>query len=265
MPSRISSLENQLSEERESRGRADTIIAQLTQANAALAARVPEQEAAESYEDGSEGAAEGQAVPPPRTSQTNLAALGSRGGGGCSMGNAKPLKLDNVRGFEYLKLNHRHLQGVERSTEWVMFVDPRGGGLLSAQTTLAPCVRCGRYMEDPNRDSWGLPMHEDKEDDLEVVCDDCQSAALSEALEEEMLLVLGGKLGLAELHRDALKSFIETIFTNPQKILQVQDLDNRVLSLEKQTNRLWIAVGIAGGLLAVLIASVVAIALAIAA
>ena len=48
MRSRISSLENQLSEERESRRRADTIIAQLTQANAALAARVPELEAAES-------------------------------------------------------------------------------------------------------------------------------------------------------------------------------------------------------------------------
>jgi hypothetical protein len=45
MRSRISSLENQLSEERESRRRADTIIAQLTQANAALAARVPELEA----------------------------------------------------------------------------------------------------------------------------------------------------------------------------------------------------------------------------
>jgi hypothetical protein len=125
MRSRISSWENQLSEERESRGQVDTIIAQLTQANAAPAARVPELEAAESDEDGSEGAAVGQAVPPPRTEQTHLAALGNRGGG-CSMGNVKPLKLDNVRGFEYLKLNHRHLQGVERSAEWVMFVDPRG-------------------------------------------------------------------------------------------------------------------------------------------
>jgi len=56
--SRISSLEYQLSEERESRRRADTIIAQLTQANAALAARVPKLEAAESREDASEGAAE---------------------------------------------------------------------------------------------------------------------------------------------------------------------------------------------------------------
>ena len=42
----------------------------------------------------------------------------------------------------------------------------------------------------------------------------------------------------------------------------MQDLDNRVRSLEKQTNRLWIAVGIAGGLLAVLIPSVAAMALA---
>jgi hypothetical protein len=62
-----------------------------------------------------------------------------------------------------------------------------------------------------------------------------------------MLLVLEEKLGLAELHRDALKSFIETIFTDPQKILQVKDLDNRVRKLEKQNGRLWAALGIEGG------------------
>jgi hypothetical protein len=265
MRNRISSLENQLFEDRESRRRADTIIAQLTQANAALAARVPELEAAESYEDGSEGAAQGQAVSSPgisRTAQTNLAAPGSRGGGGRTMDDVTSLKLDDVRTFEYLKLNHRHLEGVDRSAEWVVFVDPSGGGLLSYQTSAAPCVRCGRYTEDPNRDCWGFPRHEDPEDDIEVVCDDCQSAALSEALEEEMSLVLEDKLGLAELHRDTLKSFIETIFTDPQKILQVQHLDNRVRCLEKQTNRLWIAVGIEGGLLAALITSVVTMALA---
>ena len=38
-------LREQLAEEREARRRADTIIAQLTQANAALVARVPELEA----------------------------------------------------------------------------------------------------------------------------------------------------------------------------------------------------------------------------
>jgi hypothetical protein len=54
----ISDLRGQLEAEREARRRADTIIAQLTQANAALAAKVPELEAAESREESAEGAAE---------------------------------------------------------------------------------------------------------------------------------------------------------------------------------------------------------------
>jgi hypothetical protein len=54
----ISDLRVQLEAEREARRRADTIIAQLTQANAALAAKVPELEAAESREVTAEGAAE---------------------------------------------------------------------------------------------------------------------------------------------------------------------------------------------------------------
>ena len=133
------------------------------------------------------------------------------------------------------------------------------------QIPIAICVRCKRrYTEDPNRDSVGEPMHEDPEDDLEVVCDDCQSAALSEALQEEMLFVLEEKLGLAEVHRDALKSFIETIFTDPQKILRVQDLDNRVRELEKQNGRFWTLLQLAYGLLAVLITAVLAIAVALA-
>jgi hypothetical protein len=54
----ISDLRVQLEAEREARRRADTIIAQLTQANAALAAKVPELEAAQSREETAEGAAE---------------------------------------------------------------------------------------------------------------------------------------------------------------------------------------------------------------
>jgi hypothetical protein len=61
---RVRSLERRLDEEKESRRRADTIIAQLTQANATLAARVPELEeapreapgASETVEDAPEGA-----------------------------------------------------------------------------------------------------------------------------------------------------------------------------------------------------------------
>jgi len=107
-------------------------------------------------------------------------------------------------------------------------------------------------------------MYEDPEENLEVVCDDCGAEALNKALEEQMLLVLEDKLGLAERHRDALRSFIETIFTDPQKILQMEDLNNRVSDLEKQTGRLWVALGIAAGLVAISIAGVVAIALALA-
>ncbi len=46
MRARIEDLRDQLAEEREARRRADTIIMQLTQANAALASRLPELEAA---------------------------------------------------------------------------------------------------------------------------------------------------------------------------------------------------------------------------
>jgi hypothetical protein len=60
------------------------------------------------------------------------------------------------------------------------------------------------------------------------------------------------------------RSFIETVFTDPKKILQVQDLDNRVRELEKQNGRFWTAVQLAYGLLAVLITAVLAIAVALA-
>jgi hypothetical protein len=61
----ISDLRVQLEAEREARRRADTIIAQLTQANAALAAKVPELEAAESREDAAEEPAEATHTPAP--------------------------------------------------------------------------------------------------------------------------------------------------------------------------------------------------------
>jgi hypothetical protein len=56
----IGYLRDQLTEEREARRRADTIIAQLTQANATLAARIPELEAPTEPREPSEGAGEAQ-------------------------------------------------------------------------------------------------------------------------------------------------------------------------------------------------------------
>ena len=59
----ISILRDQLRLRAEEIQRRDVIISQLTQANAALAARVPELEAAASYEDGSEEPAEATLAP----------------------------------------------------------------------------------------------------------------------------------------------------------------------------------------------------------
>ncbi len=66
----IDYLRGQLAEERDARRRADTIIAQLTQADATLAGRVPELEAlsesSESPETDSEEADKGAAAPPAK-------------------------------------------------------------------------------------------------------------------------------------------------------------------------------------------------------
>ena len=80
----ISILENQLSEEREARRRADTIIAQVTQANATLAARVPELEAAQEPSEHAEEPAERGVGYTSQLVERNLAAPRSRGGGRCS-------------------------------------------------------------------------------------------------------------------------------------------------------------------------------------
>jgi hypothetical protein len=58
----VAFLRSQLDVRAEEIQRRDVIISQLTQANAALASRVPELEAAHSSEDGAEGVAEGQPV-----------------------------------------------------------------------------------------------------------------------------------------------------------------------------------------------------------
>jgi hypothetical protein len=64
----IQILEDQLREEREARRRADTIIAQLTQANAALAQRVPELTAAPEPAGASKSAATEPERAEPRSS-----------------------------------------------------------------------------------------------------------------------------------------------------------------------------------------------------
>jgi hypothetical protein len=63
----IAVLREQLAEEREARRRADTIIAQLTQANATLAARIPELEAPTEPREPPESAGEPSDTAEPRS------------------------------------------------------------------------------------------------------------------------------------------------------------------------------------------------------
>ncbi len=63
----VAVLREQLAEEREARRRADTIIAQLTQANATLAARIPELEAPPVPREASESADRASYTPEPRS------------------------------------------------------------------------------------------------------------------------------------------------------------------------------------------------------
>ncbi len=148
--------------------------------------------------------------------------------------------------FEYIPVNK---QGLSKSM-W-----DHWGELIP----IALCSDCRRRMaRDPTRNLDGTPLPEDAflfEEEKQPVCDPCIHAAE----EADVLDLLERKLGLGERDRDALRSFIETIFTDPQKILQVRDLDNRVRNLEKQANVLWIVLGVIVALLAIVATMAVAL------
>ncbi len=160
----------------------------------------------------------------------------------------RPLRLAEVRGFEYLDID---LQGVNQAT------GERSANYFGLLTPVEPCARCGRPVEDLTRTDQGQQVEENVLDHdtfgHEPLCDSCIADDREAEFEEEVIELLEGKLGLAEKHRDALRSFIETLFTDPQKILQVKDLDNRVNSLERQNNIMW-------GIVGVLVAAVIALA-----
>ncbi len=163
------------------------------------------------------------------------------------------------RQFEYIEVD---LQGLRNRTSY----DSRWGDF----DYIKPCVRCGRYTEDPTTDLYGNPLpdhHFYSEEDKLAVCIRCLKEDFGAALKEDTLQLLDETLGLAETDRGAIKAFIETIFTDPKKILKVQDLDNRVVglerqigSVEKQISLMWTVIG---GLVIVLLGVVVTLVVAL--
>lgn len=123
-----------------------------------------------------------------------------------------------------------------------------------ALTPITNCARCRSFIDDPTRDISGGPMpdHMLDERDHNPLCRQCLHEDLDKALEAGILETLESKLGLSEENRDALKAFIETVFTDPEKILKLELLNSRVSELEKDLG-IWkwvagIALGLIGGI-----------------
>lgn len=136
-------------------------------------------------------------------------------------------------------------------------------------TPIILCKRCEeRYTEDHERGGTGRPVirspwEEEEENPYFSFCEQCIGESFGEAFEHDVLSTIEKKLGLTEKDRDALKGFIQTIFTDPKKILKVQELDNRVAGLEKQVSSLWTALAVSVALIAIGIGAAIAIAIAV--
>lgn len=172
------------------------------------------------------------------------------------MAKKRPLRLEEVE-FEYLKIDL-----------WAVSQSSGRGNEFGVVTSLVPCADCGGPAEDGTKNLQGETMPSVKNSvELfgdEPFCDQCIMEDQAQELEGDVLALLETKPGLGEEDRLALKSVVQTIFTDPAKILRVERTENRVSALEGQIKTFWVVLGIAAGLIAVLIAAVIAIALALA-
>jgi hypothetical protein len=165
-----------LVEERETRYRVDTLLARLMDNIPVLARPADTPAPSQSHEAGAQRQRRPRSHPHKGrvllAIQANLAAHRSRGGGGGSVAERDlPYQVPELRYVEVEDQARLASMRVQSSNWW------------GVQIPIALCVRCEmRYTEDPNKDAYGIPIHDYPEDDLEVVCRDCQSAALSETL-----------------------------------------------------------------------------------
>jgi hypothetical protein len=155
------------------------------------------------------------------------------------------LSASRGAGEEFLRRDPVKFEYVEVDASLI----PQEWGPGANSILIVPCVRCGRLTEDRTVDSYGDPMpdHMLDESDRNPLCEHCQREDFDHALEEDLLDFLESRLGLAEKHRDALKAIIETIFTDPDKILKLERLSDRVVGLERELGIWkWVA-GISAG------------------
>lgn len=140
---------------------------------------------------------------------------------------ARPLRLDEVRGFTYVNLD----SGSEGGRLSQMRSNLRND--WGFQTPIASCARCGRYTNDSSRDFAGMPLHENPEDVDEVVCSTYLNEALRKAEEQNTLALLEEKLGLTEENKKTLQALM-SIIDNPDRVMMVARVQGRVDELERR-------------------------------
>jgi hypothetical protein len=143
----------------------------------------------------------------------------------------RPLRLDEVRCCEYIEVDQSRMAQMRSDlNNW-----------WGNQIPITLCVRCRlRYTEDPNRDAVGEPMHENPEDDLEVLCKSCDQELFGRVLRADVAQIIDERYDLSdEEKRNTLKKVVELAVTDQDKFLELTDLSNRVRHLESQNTRLW--------------------------
>jgi hypothetical protein len=119
--------------------------------------------------------------------------------------------------------------------EWVMGL--RHTTLRADQTPIAPCVRCGNIADDPTRDAFEFPLADHdfaSEEEKHPVCFSCREEEARQVAEAEILALLDKRLGLNEESRSALETLLDIAVHNPDKVLRLERLHDRVDGLERR-------------------------------
>ncbi len=100
---------------------------------------------------------------------------------------------------------------------------------------IVPCPRCEqRFVEDPNRDGRGDPIHLPGEDELEPPkCDECSREAYGEAYDADWLDTAARKLGLREEDKETLQD-LKILIENSDRMVMVARVHDRVNELERR-------------------------------
>src|SRR5215217_4760348 len=135
--------------------------------------------------------------------------------------------------FKYIQVTLHDVAALNRDAK--LGIDPNEWG---EKTHVARCVECGRYTEDPTRDYVGNPLPDylySSEEAKQPICEDCGLQRLAQAFEHDTLALLEERLGLVEGDKERIRA-IKSLVENPDRVLRVERLHDKVDGLERRLN-----------------------------